>query len=87
MEERKTRRYAEASRRDGELRLSEAATELELHPDTVRRYALARIRGEPSPLSDARQDRLRRVWIPRTAIDGFRLADPDDADADASGNW
>jgi transposase-like protein len=82
MHERRT--YAEASRRPGELSVTEAARELGLHPLTVRRYArdaidYAEAREEaarehvaiglpPPRLPAARRDRCGRHWIPREAL-------------------
>lgn len=85
---RHTRRYAEGSRQEGELSVTEAAKELGLHPVTVRRHALEAITyaeaqaeaerdgvaiGMPTPkLPTARRDLCGRMWIPRSAIGTFR---------------
>ena len=75
------RRYAEASRRKGELSIREAAQKLGIHPRTVRAHAIARVREEPSRLSAARRDPMGRLWVPVTAFFRFQGPELDDAGA------
>lgn len=73
------RKYAEASRRDDEVSVSEAADQLGIHVKTVRRYARDAAAGAPTRLPEARRDLMGRFWIPRRALALVRPIDPDAA--------
>lgn len=73
------RKYAEASRRPGELSVSEVADRLGLNVKTVRRYAGDAAAAAPTRLPEARRDILGRLWVPERALDGFVVVDPDAA--------
>lgn len=55
-------------RRVGELSITEAAELLEVHEDTVRRWAQSAVSGEWSRLPSARVDVVGRYWIPRDDV-------------------
>ncbi len=71
--------YAESSRREGELKPHEAAELVGTTEKTMRQYARDAASGSPTRLPEARRDAMGRLWIPRRALAGFRVIDPDAA--------
>lgn len=65
-------------RRAGEVSIREAATFLELHPRTVRRWVKERISGGQSRLQRARKDLAGRYWLQIRELIRLRFAPPDD---------
>ena len=66
-------RGGNVARRPGEYSLSEAAAELEVHPNTVRRWAQGALAGEPSRLRLVRVDLVGRYWVQRGDVERLRL--------------
>jgi len=65
-------------KRRGELSTGDVARLIEVHPRTVRRWAVAAIHGEHSRLSGraVRRDIVGRYWVDELEVD--RLAKSDD---------
>ena len=60
------------ARREGEYSLSECATALEVHANTVRRWAQNAVAGLPSRLSSVRVDLVGRYWVHRRDVARLR---------------
>lgn len=60
------------SRHANELSIPEVATQLEVHPNTVRNWAQASVSGEPSKLREVRRDITGHYWISKTAVQSLQ---------------
>lgn len=70
----KINQYAEGSRRDGEISLSEAASLIGIHRTTLRAWYLAREAKERSRLPDdvrTRVDMCSRLWFAAVDVERF----------------